>query len=192
MKGVSKVPRLLHILVIVVVCTGIIGAVAYTHHFVGITEERINWNLTLIGEEEKVATFDEIRAMSSYEGYGGFFTTVGMVNGPFKCKGVPIEELCNLVGGINASNTLWVSAPDGYLMVFTYDQVKGNFVTYDPATLKEVPHGDLKMILMYEQDGALLSEDDGRPLRLAIVGSDKLLTEGHYWVKWVDKIEVRT
>ena len=190
MKGDSKVRRLLPILVITVVCIGIIAAVAYTHPF--LAEEAINWNLTLIGEEEKVLTFDEIRAMPSYEGYGGFFTTVGMVNGPFKCKGVPIEELCTIVGGFNASNTLWVSAPDGYLMVFPYDQIKGNFVTYEPATLKEIPHGDLKMILMYNQDGTLLSEDDGKPLRLAIVGSDKLLTEGHYWVKWVDKIEVRT
>lgn len=189
MKGDSKVPRLLHILVIV--CIGVIGIVAYTHPFVGIPEERINWNLTLIGEEEKVLSFDEIRAMHSYEGYGGFFTTVGMVNGPLKCKGIPVEDLCELVGGIEPSNTLRVSAPDGYLMVFTYDQCKGNFVTYEPATLKEVPHGDLKMILMYKQDGTLLSEDDGKPLRLAIVGSDKLLTEGHYWVKWVDTIEVR-
>lgn len=191
MKGDSKVPRLLHILVITMVCIGVIVAVAYTHPFVRITEERINWNLTLIGEGEKVLTFDEIRAMPSYEGYGGFFTTVGVVNGPFKCKGVPLDELCELVGGIEPSNTLWIAAPDGYLMVLTYDQFKGNFVTYEPATLKEMPHGDLKMILMYEQDGTFLSEGDGKPLRLAIVGSDKLLTEGHYWVKWVNKIEVR-
>jgi len=44
---------------------------------------------------------------------------------------------------------------------------------------------------MYEQDGAPLSEDDGRPLRLAIVSEDKLLTEGHYRIKWVDKIAIR-
>lgn len=48
MKGDSTVPSLLHVLVIVVVYVGIIGAVAYTHPFVGITEERINWNLTLV------------------------------------------------------------------------------------------------------------------------------------------------
>ena len=129
--------------------------------------------------------------MPSYEGYGGFFSTVGMINGPFKCKGVPVEDLCALVGGINGSDTLWVSAQDGYMMVFTYDQVKGDFVTYEPATLKEAPHSPLKVILAYEQDGALLSEDDGRPLRLAIVSEDKLLTEGHYWIKWVDKIAIR-
>ena len=178
------------VFVITVICIGAIAAVMYMYP-IGKPEEKINWNLTLIGTAEKVVTFDELKAMPSYEGYGGFFTTVGIINGPFKCKGVPVEDLCALVGGINDSNTLWVSAPDGYMMVFTYDQVKGDFITYEPATLKEMPHSPLKMILTYEQDGAPLSEDDGRPLRLAIVSEDKLLTEGHYWIKWVDKIAIR-
>ncbi len=178
------------VVIIAVICIGAIAAVMYTHPF-GAPEEKINWNLTLIGTAEKVVTFDELKAMPSYEGYGGFFSTVGMINGPFKCKGVPVEDLCALVGGINGSYTLWVSAQDGYMMVFTYDQVKGNFVTYEPVTLKEVPHSPLKVILAYEQDGAPLSENDGRPLRLAIMSEDKLLTEGHYWIKWVDKIAIR-
>lgn len=177
---------------ILVVCIGVIIAATGCLHPSGVTEEKIDWNLTLIGDCERVLTFDEIKAMPSYDGYGGFFTTVGVVNGPFKCRGAPLEEVCDLVGGINASNTLWASASDGYLMVFTYDQVKGDFITYDPATMREVPHRDLTMILMYEQDGASLPEDCGRPLRLAIVSSDKLLTEGHYWVKWVNKIEIKT
>jgi hypothetical protein len=175
--------------IIAVLGIGAIAAVMYTPPF-GAPEEKINWNLTLIGTAEKVVTFDELRSMHSYEGYGGFFSTVGIVNGPFKCKGVPVEDLCALVGGINDSNTLWVAASDGYMMVFAYDQVKGDFVTYEPATLKEMSHSHLKMILMYEQEGAPLSEDDGRPLRIAIVSKDKLLTEGHYWIKWVDKMEI--
>jgi len=178
------------IVIIAVICTCAIVAVMYMYPF-GAPEEKINWNLTLIGTAEKVVTFDELKAKPSYEGYGGFFSTVGMINGPFKCKGVPVEDLCALVGGINDSNTLGVSAPDGYMMVFTYDQVKGDFVTYEPETLKEMPHSPLKMVLAYEQDGAPLAEDDGRPLRLAIVSEDKLLTEGHYWIKWVDKIAIR-
>ena len=44
---------------------------------------------------------------------------------------------------------------------------------------------------MYEQDGKTVPQNDGKPLRLAIVTPDTdLLTEGHYWVKWVDEIEV--
>ncbi len=178
-------------LIIAVICICVIIAATGCLHRSRVTEERIDCNLTLIGDEEIVLTFDEIKAMPAYEGYGGFFTTVGIVNGPFECKGVPLKELCEIAGGINASDTVRVSAPDGYSMVFTYDQVNGGFVTYDPKTMKEVPHRELKTILMYEQDGAPLREKMGGPIRIAIVGSDKLLTEGHYWVQWVNKIEIR-
>jgi len=190
MKEGRNIP-LLFTLAIAVVCIGVAVATTGCLNSSQVAEETIDWNLTLIGDEEKLLSYNEIRAMPSYEGYGGFFTTVGIVNGPFKCRGIPLEELCDLVGGINTTNTVWVSAPDGYLMVFTYDQVRGDFVTYDPATMKEMPHRVLTVILMYEQDGTLLPEAIGGPLRIAIVSEDEFLTEGHYWVQWVDRIEIR-
>ncbi len=190
MKEERNIP-VLFTLAIALVCIGVAIATTGCLHPSRVAEERIDWNLTLIGDGESVFSYDEIRAMPSYEGHGGFFSTVGIVNGPFKCRGVPLKELCDLVGGINTTNTVWISAPDGYLMVFTYDQVKGDFITYDPATMKEVPHRGMTVILMYEQDGTLLSEAMGGPLRIAIVSEDEFLTEGHYWVQWVDRIEIR-
>jgi DMSO/TMAO reductase YedYZ molybdopterin-dependent catalytic subunit len=190
MKEEHNIP-ILFTLTIAVVCIGVSIATTGCLHPSQVAEERIDWNLTLIGDGESVFLYDEIRAIPSYEGHGGFFTTVGIINGPFKCRGVPLKELCDIVGGINDSATVRVSAPDGYLMVFTYNQVNGDFVTYDPATMKEVPHEDMTVILMYEQDGTLLSEATGGPLRIAIVSEDEFLTEGHYWVQWVDRIEIQ-
>lgn len=187
MKKGSRAP-VLFIFAIAIVC---IGAAALHINSSGVEAEQIDWDLTLIGDTEMILSYNEVIAMSSYEGSGGFFTTVGTINGPFDCKGIPIEELCGLVGGINTSNTIWVSAPDGYLMVFTLDHIKGDFITYDPATMREVPHDELKVLLMYEQDGIILNDEMGGPLRLAIAGSDALLTEGHYWVQSVERIEIR-
>ncbi|MEA1966344.1 MAG: molybdopterin-binding oxidoreductase [Euryarchaeota archaeon] len=182
---------ILFTLAIAMVCIGVSIAATGCLHPSQVAEERVDWNLTLIGDGEKVLLYNEIRAMQSHEGHGGFFSTVGIVNGPFKCRGAPLEELCDLVGGINTTNTVRVSAPDGYLMVFTYDQVRGDFVTYDPATMKEIPHRGLTVILMYEQDETLLSETTGGPFRIAIVSEDEILTEGHYWVQWVNRIEIQ-
>ena len=153
-----------------------------------------NWQVTLIGSngEQKTLSYAEIKTMVAYTGHGGFFTTTGVVNGPYEARGVPIEDLCALVGGLTPSDLVMVSAADGYSTMLDYDQVKGNFITYDPANMKEVPHGELKPILMYEQDGASLTDDGGKPLRLAIVGPEGLLTEGLYWVKWINKIAVIT
>ena len=152
------------------------------------------WQVTVVGSNgsQKILSYSDVKAMTPYTGHGGFFTTVGVINGPCEARGVPIEDLCSLVGGLEPSNLVKISAADGYSTMLDYEQVKGNFITYDPASMKEKPHGDLKPILMYQQDGAPLTADGGKPLRLAVVGSDGLLTEGLYWIKWINKIEVIT
>ncbi|MGC9444747.1 MAG: molybdopterin-dependent oxidoreductase [Candidatus Methanospirareceae archaeon] len=193
----SRIPGWLIIAIVVIGIAAIAGVAAVTYlELFNAPAEQIEWNMTVVGSdgEEKVLTFEEIIAMESHESFGGFFTTVGTIQGPFELKGVPLADICELVGGIDTTNTVWVSAPDGYLMVFTYDQViNGEFRTFDPATFKEVPHEELTIILAFQQDGAPLPDNYGKPLRIAIVSSrDDYITEGHYWVMWVDRIEVRS
>lgn len=150
------------------------------------------WRLTLVGRngDERTLTIQEVKAMPASEGTGGFFTTTGQVRGPFEVKGVGLEHLCDLVGGIGESDLVFVSASDGYSSVFDHRQIDGGFPAYDPSSMREVPHGGLLLTLMYEQDGRPLSDEDGEPLRLAIIGTESLVTEGFYWVRWVDCIKV--
>jgi DMSO/TMAO reductase YedYZ molybdopterin-dependent catalytic subunit len=155
-------------------------------------KEPIEWELTLVGknQQHRVLSYNEIRAMPSHKARGGFFTTVGVVNGPYEVIGVLVTDLCALVGGITSQDVVMTSAVDGYSMVFDYDQLSGNIPTYDPKTIHEVPHDELQVLLIYEQDGKPLSHDSGKPLRIAVVGNADLLTEGHWWVKWINKLEV--
>ncbi len=158
----------------------------------GDSAEAIEWDLTLTGsnDEQKILSFDEIMAMPNYEGQGGFFTSVGVINGPYRVKGVPIIELCDEVGGMSPSDIVYIYATDGYSAVFDYEQIMGDLDTFDPETMKLVPHGKLNVLLEYEQDGKPLSHEYGKPLRLAIAGEGNLLTEGHHWVKWINNIEI--
>jgi len=192
--GTSRLRRALPVLCLGLIC--IVAAVlVYAHPWSGSAAD-IEWNLTLVGSNgENVAlSFKDIKALESTPGQGGFFTTTGVIHGPYDVKGVSIEDLCDLVGGLGTSDGVLVSAVDGYSAYFEHDEVEGNIPTseYDPGTgnLKEVPHENLGLILMYEQDGKPLSDDDGKPLRLAVAGDDRLLTEGFRWVRWVDRIEV--
>ncbi len=184
------------LLILALGLTCIMAAVLVYAHPWSRSAADIEWNLTLIGSngDNATLTFKGIKALESVTGQGGFFTTTGVIHGPYEVKGVSIEDLCDLVGGLEPSDGVLVSAVDGYSAFFEYDEVKGNIPTseYDPATgnLKEVPHEDLGLILMYEQDGKPLSDDDGKPLRLAVAGDDRLLTEGFRWVRWVERIEV--
>ena len=189
MKGSSRVRAALLLGI-----TGLALAIAAVLVFFAGAEqgERIEWTVTLVGSsgQQRTMSYEEIVAMPSYEGRGGSFSSVGVVSGPYAVKGVPVEYLCDLVGGLTPSDVLFVSATDGYSMVFDYSQIQGGFDSYEPGTMRLVPHGDLELLLMYEQEGRPLSHNDGRPLRIATAGTEDLLTEGHYWVKWVDSIEV--
>jgi len=184
--------RIIPIVLLVAGILCVVGAVGVYALERDNSQDKVEWNVTLVGAggEQKTLSYDEIKAMPSYEGWGGFFSTAGIVSGPFKVKGVTIESLCEQVGGVTPSQAVLVSAVDGYSMVFDYDQISGKFDTYDPQTMKPTPHGELKLILMYREDGKPLSHDDGKPLRVATAGTDKLLIEGHFWVKWINKIEV--
>ena len=190
----GRLRKVVPIIVLGLIC--IVAAVLmYAHPWSGSAAD-IEWNLTLVGSNGENATLGlkDIKAMESTTGQGGFFTTTGVIHGPYDVKGVSIEDLCELVGGLGPSDGVLVTAVDGYSAFFEYDEVEGDIPTseYDPATgnLKEVPHENLGLIVMYEQDGKPLSDDDGKPLRLAVAGDDALLTEGFRWVRWVDRIEV--
>lgn len=137
-----------------------------------------------------VLTSDEIGSLPSYTGYGGYENVLGFIIGLGNYTGVPLITFCNLVGGIAKGSSLKVTASDNYTKTLSYDQVNGNFTTFDPLTGQQVPHNQsLTPILAYYFDGANLSSDEG-PLRLAIVGPEGLATESTYWVKFVVKMEI--
>lgn len=146
--------------------------------------------LSALNGTQRVLNASQIAALAAVNARAGFVTSTGRIVGPNNYTGVALATLCDLVGGISESNSIRVTADDGYSMVYTYAQVQGNFLTFDPATGSEVNHTQpLTSILAYFKDGENLSSDEG-PLRFAIVGPEVLLTEGHYWIKFVVKIEI--
>ena len=170
-------------------CTGNADPVQAT----STTPEPLPGNLTIInGDSEIVLDWDAITALPAFEGYGYAVSTVGIKYGPYEVKGVALTDLIALAGDFGTENTTWISAPDGYLWVFDYEQVQGGgFITLDDD-LKEVSAPPLTVIIMYEQDGLPLSYIDGGPFRMAIAtDTPGVITEGSSWVKWVDKIEIK-
>jgi hypothetical protein len=156
--------------------------------------EPVDWDLVLTGcdGQQVILSYDQVLALPSVETSGGFFSSVGVVYGPYTVKGIRIETLLDLVGGITPADVLLVAAKDGYSSVFDYRQLDGEIDTFEPDTLRLVPQGAAEFLLIFEQQGEPLADEDGKPLRLAVTNPDGLLTEGHWWVKWVNRLEVRT
>ncbi len=150
--------------------------------------------LTVIKDNQtKTFTVAQIEALSVIAGKTGDITSSGTIEGPYDYKGAALTDILNAVGGITANNAVRISAKDGYSMTMSYKQVVegGEFPTYDSTTGKEVnPAGKITVFIAYDQDGKPLGEDLG-PLRLGIMAPGQV-TDGHWWVKWAQKIEVIT
>jgi DMSO/TMAO reductase YedYZ molybdopterin-dependent catalytic subunit len=98
------------------------------------------------------------------------------------------------VGTLDESMGVNVVAEDGYAMTFSYDQLnQGDFIAYDPATGDEKKLEDqFQVILAYEHDGQPLDQDSDGTLRLAIISpKNNQVTDGHWSVKWVNRIEIK-
>jgi hypothetical protein len=151
-------------------------------------------NLTLVALNGTTLTLNEtaLAKLESITSRGGFKTSVGYLRGIGNYTGVSVVDLCKLVGGINSTCSLLVTASDGYSMVYTYNQVQGKDLTcYASATGDEVQSSQpFTMILAYYKNGANFTLDEG-PLRLAIVGPQGLLTDGHFWIKMVTRLEIQ-
>ena len=145
------------------------------------------------GGESVTLSWEEIQELPTYQGEGGLINSVGNVTPPARFTGIPVVDLCNLVGGVTEANSVSVIASDGYAMTFSYDQiVEGQFDTYDPSTGESVEFdGQLWPVVAYQQDGELLNEERDGAFRLTLLGSPKMVTDGHWWVKWVETIEVK-
>ena len=150
--------------------------------------------LTVKSADERVTLgWDDIQELPSYEGPGGRISSVGHVTPPVTFKGVPVEDLCSLVGGFTEENSVQITAKDGYGMTFSYEQiVNGDYDTYDPSTGENQPYdGNLTTVVAYLEEGEPIPAEEDGPLRLAILGTNKVVTDGHWWIKWVETIEVK-
>ncbi|MCW3982864.1 MAG: hypothetical protein NWE96_02595 [Candidatus Bathyarchaeota archaeon] len=158
------------------------------------SSELPDMTLTLIGSngQQKTLNKQDILALESYTSKGALKTSGGLITDVGTYTGVPISTLLDLVGGITSDQKLKALASDGYPMTYTYNQVINgqDFRTYDPTTRDMVnATAPVKLVLVYSVDGAPLSDDKG-PLRIAILGSEGLATEGNLWSKKVIQLEV--
>jgi len=133
---------------------------------------------------------DEIKSAPATEGWGGLMTSAGSISGVFIQKGLSLVDLLATVGGVGEGEAVRIQAKDGYAMTVSAKQLlEGDFTTFDCSSGKEVPHDKLTVIVSYEEDGKPIDPRIG-PLRIAILGGKTQVTEGHWWIKWVNKIEV--
>ena len=118
--------------------------------------------LTVVGSTGTVElNFEQVQALTAYEGYAGMKNSAGTITPPHPIKGVSISDLAALVGGIGDSDSVTVRASDGYGMTYTHAQaVGGGWTAYDPA------NGATMTPDPAVHDGRGLRREQGRPGQL--------------------------
>jgi hypothetical protein len=147
--------------------------------------------LTIVnGDNVNDLTFSQLKAMSQVEDWGGFMTSVGTINGPNRYKGVLVEDLLETVGGLESDEAIRVVGKDGYGMTLSNMQANGEgLIVFDGITGEEVEPPPLRLVVVYQENGDPIEPKVG-PLRLGIFSSESTVTEGHWWIKWLNRIEV--
>jgi DMSO/TMAO reductase YedYZ molybdopterin-dependent catalytic subunit len=140
-------------------------------------------------------TMADLMSLPVTEGYAGIKSSTGKITPPIVVKGVALKDLAELIGGMDETAGFNVVAEDGYSITFSFDQIQnGSFIAYDPATGAELKNPvELTAILAYELDGKPLDSKQDGTLRLAIISPElNQVTDGHWSVKWVNKLEVKS
>lgn len=153
--------------------------------------------LTMVGPDgERTLTMDQLKALPVSEGQAGIISSTGQISIPERFKGVSLKDLVSSLNvPFEPSMGVTVTAEDGYSMTLSYDQViNGSFIAYDPAAGKELPlHDPLTAIIAYERSDQPLNAKEEGALRLAVISAkNNQVVDGHWSVKWVNKIEVKT
>lgn len=141
------------------------------------------------GSESNNFSMEDLRAMPATEWTGCLRKENGPIEGPFRMKGVTIPNLCYAVGGINTTEVAEAMAPDGFVELPYKCILDSDFKTYDATTGERIPHGNLVVLLAYEQEGQPLDKDSG-PLRVVILGGENVATEGYLWMKQISKVDI--
>ena len=142
----------------------------------------------------KSLTLDDIKALAVIEGEAGSKSSTGKITPPVPHRGVSLLTLAELVGPLGPDMGVNVVAKDGYAITFSFDQLtQGTFIAYDPATGDELQSpGSLTAMLAFEREGQPLAEDSDGALRVVIISPKRdQVTDGHWSVKWVTKLEVK-
>lgn len=152
--------------------------------------------ITLIGiNGEKSFTLAELKNMELVEGQAGIKSSTGQIYPPALYKGVSLKTLLAEMGDIDETMGINIVAEDGYGLSFSYDQImNGNFIAYDPATGDELRNPvALEPIVAFERDGEPLDKKEDGTLRVVIISEkNNQVTDGHWSIKWVDRIEMNS
>lgn len=144
------------------------------------------------GDYQTNYTLEEIEALNSYTGTGGYIKSNSVISDINEYTGVSITTLFEEIPSIPDNYNVSIVSSDGWTVTYTKNDTLG-FVDVYNETGEIIQNETAVMILAYKEDGSYYSEIDPEneigPLRIAFV-DDNAITSSKLWSKMVVSIEI--
>lgn len=137
-------------------------------------------------EKELILTLDELKAMTDIIFEGDFYSLNNFgTTGYTRFKGVKLWDLLEVKALINAeASKISIIAQDGYIMEFTKEQVKMEYMD------ETNPDNKYPMIIAWEENGQEYTTDEGNPYKLVVGQKEPGDVNKPQWVSNIDIILV--
>ena len=154
--------------------------------------------LTIIYTDKQIEyTIEELEAMDTITGYGGYRTSRPVIKGQGIYTGVSVSKLVELTAGSITNYSLIVTSNEEGVIenkTFNYSSIQGNINIYNSTNASDetpIATGGLTMIVCYEKDGEYLNESDDGKIKIAFVNKDEeKISASDLWWKFVEGIEI--
>jgi DMSO/TMAO reductase YedYZ molybdopterin-dependent catalytic subunit len=148
--------------------------------------------LTVVnGAQQTTFSLAQLQQIPPVIGTTGSIGKTNTVSGPDQYIGVQLKDLLTAVGGFTSTNSVKITAVDGYSKTLTYAQVMNGTGTtvVDNTGATVTPITPPMPFLAYTKNGAALDSTTG-PLQLGFFTSPTQYTMSSMWVKSIVKIEI--
>ena len=148
--------------------------------------------LTVVnGAQQTTFSLAQLQQIPPVIGTTGSIGKTNTISGPDQYIGVELKDLLAVVGGFVSTNSVKITAVDGYSKTLTYAQVMNGTGTtvVDKTGATVTPITPPMPFLAYTKNGAALDSTTG-PLQLGFFTSPTQYTMSSMWVKSIVKIEI--
>ena len=192
--NVSNSPNRKTVLAVTAIVIVIIASVSVVFLFQSQNQSELDIVLTVnVSDSSTNYTIDDLTKMPNITGCTGFVktgTSPAVIVSPSNWTGIPLVYLLALTGSLPMNYSLQVLSSDGYTSYFTMTEVQGTIEAYNSSTAEPIGPRNFTMVLAYMQNGELLTNETGGPLRLVLFPDGDYLSAGHSWPKFVQEITV--
>ena len=134
-------------------------------------------------------TLENLTALPSMTGLGGYKKSSGAIIGPYTYTGVAVSVLLNSIPSLPDNYTFHVKAHDGYALSYSIEEMNGQVMVYNETGV-EIGTGNLTMMIAYKQNNTYMNGASNGPLRIAFVDINPVITNSKLWLSSLTEIVI--